>query len=581
MPRLLDLNNARDSWLPVNTLTADLEFNEEAAGQVNWRRQSSRDPRAYSVLKDNKRARFPAQKKPECSSFYEVANANRRTTRRGHRFEHQPRNQCVGGKWWLLLGANFRTARHPPAALTPDFPDTPTMNRMVDKEHDTDTGTKMCLATRCAADDLPVKYHNMRSIIPRFSSGGAANAAGATALEASPAFHRMAPDTAALDAVRPRTAPAASQFSSTPTGRGLDGFADRLSTEEEARERRGGAGAGGGGGGAAAAAGEEGGGSGGMAAGGSSSAMRPQTASELRLGRERERGCTPGPGHYVGSEDIALGLQARPPAFTFSTAQRGDAADRAFAARVGGGGGCAESAQMLPHHQFAQADRERANVGKLGCYVEQRLPPRQAMVGRTMADLSGSDPFTVKPWAEVAERCAHDLGITPSLASRLPDKLHSTYASVFLSEAARVVPLLAASTNDANPEIGPGYVARPHDRPASVRVREPGRMTASFKADRAGRVPIRTDVRLMDGSCDTLAPRFSGQLPSEARFAFRRNSQSDPRERISAGMTFRPKHTKWTRVENGIVKGPRREYKKPWNERPSKAAGGHHIPSFD
>ena len=547
MPRLLDLNNSRDSWLPVNKLTAELGFNGEVSGQVDWKQRCARDPRAYSNVRDNRRPRFKPVSKPLCASIYDVQNANRKTTQRGQRFEQQPRHQCTGGKWWLVLGDNHRTVRHPPAELVPDFPDTPTMNRMVDKVHDTDTAHKMGLYTKTCRDQ-PIKYHSMVSKCNRFAKG----AGTTTALEESPAFHRMSPDAAAFDAVRPHTAPAASLFSETPTGRGLDDFGERAEDAAAARALD----------------------------------PRPQTASEY----EREHGGNPGPGHYADSEKVNLGLRCASPAFSFSTSTRGDAFAKAFAARVacGGDAGTAESAQMLPNFQFARADKERATRGMLGTYVEKALAPRLATVGRDMTELNGFDPFSVRAWRDVAERCGHDLGNTPTLASRLPDELNSTYASVFKSQAPRLGKDSRSGTNDGNPEIGPTYCAPRHDNPVSVKVREPDRMTATFSNDRKGKVPIRTDMRLMDGGCDTLVPRISskaaGQLPDEARYGVpgSRDARSgDPRERVTAQMTFRPKRTKWTRVENGIVKGPRRKYAKPWNERPSKAVGRSHIPNFD
>ena len=51
MPRTLDLNNARDSWIEINRLTADIKYSDKAVGQVDWKRAARKSPLSYAVDK--------------------------------------------------------------------------------------------------------------------------------------------------------------------------------------------------------------------------------------------------------------------------------------------------------------------------------------------------------------------------------------------------------------------------------------------------------------------------------------------------------------------------------------------------
>ena len=110
MPRVLDLNYGRDSWIAVNDLTANVEFSDQAVGPVDWAREARKRGNVYAGMRDNRRARFPSAPKPTCAKqFYDVArpgigrDGRDATSRRGFAFQQQPRKQCSGGKWWEIV----------------------------------------------------------------------------------------------------------------------------------------------------------------------------------------------------------------------------------------------------------------------------------------------------------------------------------------------------------------------------------------------------------------------------------------------------------------------------------------------
>ena len=206
MPRVLDLNNGRDSWIAVNDLTANVEFSDQAVGPVDWAREARKRGNVYAGMRDNRRARFPSAPKPTCAKqFYDVArpgigrDGRDATSRRGFAFQQQPRKQCSGGKWWEIVGENKRTVRYVHANRASEgHPKTPIMNKILDKTYNTDTAHKMTVSTRAARAKAAAAGSQPYNSQPRFR----VRPGESSALCGTKAFHRFEPPTEALDAVR-------------------------------------------------------------------------------------------------------------------------------------------------------------------------------------------------------------------------------------------------------------------------------------------------------------------------------------------------------------------------------------------